>query len=173
MSQPHLTTRPSWQALSKHAAQIGSTPLHQLFADDPRRGETLAVEAVGLYMNYAKQRVDAQTLRLLRELAEACQLPQKIEAMFGGQKINTTEDRAVLHVALRAPASEKILVDGHDVVPAVHDVINRMASFSEQVRSGAWKGHSGKPIRNVVSIGIGGSDLGPVMAYEADRKSVV
>jgi len=169
MSQPHLTTRPQWQALQKHFAQIGTQHLRELFAADAKRGEQLIVEDVGLYLDYSKQRVNADTLRLLRELAEACQLPQRIEAMFRGDKINSTEDRAVLHVALRAPATEKILVDGHDVIPDVHEVLDRMASFSERVRSGAWLGHTGKRIRNIISIGIGGSDLGPVMAYEALR----
>ena len=169
MSQPHLTTRPQWQALQKHFAQIGTQHLRELFAADAKRGEQLIVEDVGLYLDYSKQRVNADTLRLLRELAEACQLPQRIEAMFRGDKINSTEDRAVLHVALRAPAAEKILVDGHDVIPDVHEVLDRMAAFSERVRSGAWLGHTGKRIRNIISIGIGGSDLGPVMAYEALR----
>ncbi|MEO9078084.1 MAG: glucose-6-phosphate isomerase [Rhodanobacter sp.] len=169
MSQASLTTRPQWQALRKYFTTIGTSHLRQLFAADPRRGETLVTEAVGLYVDYSKQRVDADTMRLLRELADSCQLSQKIEAMFGGKKINATEDRAVLHVALRAPHGEKILVDGHDVVPDVHAVLDRMATFCEKVRSGVWKGHSGKPIRNVINIGIGGSDLGPVMAYEALR----
>ncbi|MHB1058606.1 MAG: glucose-6-phosphate isomerase [Rhodanobacter sp.] len=169
MSQPQLTRLPQWQALQQHFAAIGGRHLRELFAADPRRGEVFAVEDVGLYLDYSKQRVNADTLQLLRELAAARGLPQRIEAMFGGEKINTTEDRAVLHVALRAPAGKKILVDGHDVVPDVHEVLDRMAAFSEKVRSGAWLGHGGKRIRNVVSIGIGGSDLGPVMAYEALR----
>jgi glucose-6-phosphate isomerase len=169
MSHPKLTTLPQWQALQRHFAALGPKHLRELFAADPQRGERLTVEEVGLYLDYSKQRVDADTLRLLRELAEACALPQRIEAMFRGDKINTTENRAVLHVALRAPATEKILVDGHDVVPDVHQVLARMAAFSERVRSGAWLGHTGKRIRNVISIGIGGSDLGPVMAYEALR----
>jgi glucose-6-phosphate isomerase len=169
MSHPKLTTLSQWQALQRHFAALGPKHLRELFAADPQRGERLTVEEVGLYLDYSKQRVDADTLRLLRELAEACALPQRIEAMFRGDKINTTENRAVLHVALRAPATEKILVDGHDVVPDVHQVLARMAAFSERVRSGAWLGHTGKRIRNVISIGIGGSDLGPVMAYEALR----
>jgi glucose-6-phosphate isomerase len=164
-----LTTRPQWQALRQHAGKQGQRHLRELFAGDPQRGERMAVEAVGLYLDYSKQRVTDETLRLLRELAEACGLRQRIEAMFRGDKINTTEDRAVLHVALRAPAGEQILVDGTDVVPEVHAVLDRMAAFAKQVRSGAWTGHSGKRIRNVISIGIGGSDLGPVMAYEALR----
>jgi glucose-6-phosphate isomerase len=169
MSRPALTTRPQWQALRQHVATLGRKHLRELFAADPQRGERLVVEDVGLYLDYSKQRVDADTLRLLRELAVACELPRRIEAMFTGEKINTTEDRAVLHVALRAPASESLLVDGRDVAADVHDVLNRMAAFSEKVRSGAWLGHGGKPIRNVINIGIGGSDLGPVMAYEALR----
>ncbi len=169
MSRPKLTSLPQWQALKQHFATIGPKHLRELFAANPQRGERLTVEDVGLYLDYSKQRVDADTLLLLRELAEACALPQRIEAMFRGDRINTTENRAVLHVALRAPATEKILVDGHDVLPEVHAVLDRMAAFSEQVRGGAWRGHSGKRIRNVVSIGIGGSDLGPVMAYEALR----
>ena len=169
MSQPRLTTLPQWQALQQHLATIGRKHLRELFAADPRRGEQLTVEDVGLYLDYSKQRVDAETLCLLRELALACELPQRIAAMFRGDKINHTEDRAVLHVALRAPDGEKILVDGHDVVPDVHKVLDRMAAFSERVRDGSWKGHTSQRIRNVISIGIGGSDLGPVMAYEALR----
>ncbi len=163
-----LTLLPQWQALQQHS-HIGARNLRDLFAADPRRGETLVAEAVGLYLDYSKQRVDANTLRLLRELAEARKLRDRRDAMFSGARINTTENRAVLHIALRAPSGEKILVDGHDVVPEVHAVLERMAVFAEQVRSGAWTGHSGKRLRNVVSIGIGGSDLGPVMAYEALR----
>ncbi|WP_158881162.1 glucose-6-phosphate isomerase [Rhodanobacter sp. L36] len=169
MSRPDLTSLPAWQALQQHFANVGHTHLRELFAADPQRGEQLVLEDVGLYLDYSKQRVNTETLKLLRELAEACDLPKRIEAMFSGEKINTTEDRAVLHIALRAPSSAKILVDGHDVVPDVHDVLDRMATFSDKVRSGAWKGHTGKTIRNVISIGIGGSDLGPVMAYEALR----
>jgi glucose-6-phosphate isomerase len=169
MSRPELTALPAWQALQQHFVDVGQQHLRELFAADPRRGEQLTLESVGLYLDYSKQRVQAETLDLLRKLAEACDLPAHIEAMFTGQKINTTEDRAVLHVALRAPRGEKILVDGHDVVPDVHDVLDRMAAFSGKVRDGSWKGHTGKPIRNVISIGIGGSDLGPVMAYEALR----
>ncbi|MFC5581556.1 glucose-6-phosphate isomerase [Rhodanobacter terrae] len=169
MSHPKLTTLPQWQALQRHFAMLGTKHLRELFAADPQRGERLTVENVGLYLDYSKQRVDDDTLRLLRELAEACELPRRIEAMFRGDRINTTENRAVLHVALRAPATKKILVDGHDVVQDVHEVLARMAAFSERVRSGAWLGHTGKRIRNIISIGIGGSDLGPVMAYEALR----
>jgi glucose-6-phosphate isomerase len=169
MSHPTLTGLPQWQALQQHFAIIGPKHLRELFAAHPQRGERLVLEGAGLYLDYSKQRVDADTLPLLRELAVARGLPQRIEAMFCGDRINTTENRAVLHVALRAPVTEKILVDGHDVVPDVHAVLDRMAEFSDQVRSGAWLGHSGRRIRNVVSIGIGGSDLGPVMAYEALR----
>ena len=169
MSHLALTTRPQWQALRQHAATVGRQHLRELFAVDPQRGDRFVVEDVGLYLDYSKQRVHPDTLLLLRELAEASGLPQRIEAMFHGEKINVTEQRAVLHVALRAPRTEQILLDGHDVVADVHAVLDRMAAFSEQVRSGAWRGHGGKPIRNVISIGIGGSDLGPVMAYEALR----
>ncbi|MDQ6648468.1 MAG: glucose-6-phosphate isomerase [Pseudomonadota bacterium] len=169
MSVSALTSLPQWQALQQHFSDIGSKHLRELFADDPARGEQLVLEDVGLYLDYAKQRVDSETLRLLRELAEARGLSQRTRAMFSGEHINSTEDRAVLHVALRAPASEQLLVDGRDVVTDVHAVLDRMAAFSDQVRNGAWLGHTGKRIRNVVSIGIGGSDLGPVMAYEALR----
>ena len=166
---PGLTTRPQWRALQAHRDQIGARHLREFFADDPARGERLRAEAAGLYFDYSKQRVTDETLRLLIELANACGVPRRIGAMFHGDHINTTEDRAVLHVALRAPAGDRIEVDGKDVVPDVHAVLDRMAAFSEQVRSGAWLGHTGKRMRNVISIGIGGSDLGPVMAYEALR----
>ena len=170
MTTPDLTARPQWLALKQHFAQFGAQHLRELFAADPARGEQLTLEAVGLYLDYSKQRVSADTLRLLHELALACGLPQRIEAMFRGDKINTTENRAVLHVALRAPAAADIRVDGYNVIPDVHEVLDRMAAFAERVRSGAWLGHGGKRIRNVISIGIGGSDLGPVMAYEALRE---
>ncbi|MGB3270572.1 MAG: glucose-6-phosphate isomerase [Rhodanobacter sp.] len=169
MNQPLPTTLPAWRALQQHAAVIGRKHLRQLFADDPHRGETFALADVELYLDYSKQRVDADTLRLLCELALACHLPERTAAMFRGERINRTEDRAVLHVALRAPRGERIEVDGRDVVEDVHAVLDRMAAFAERVRNGEWRGHSGKPIRNVISIGIGGSDLGPVMAYEALR----
>ncbi|MGB6030163.1 MAG: glucose-6-phosphate isomerase [Rhodanobacter sp.] len=169
MNQPLPTTLPAWQALQQHAAVIGRKHLRDLFAGDPRRGETFALADVDLYLDYSKQRVDADTLRLLRELALACHLPERTAAMFRGERINRTEDRAVLHVALRAPRGERIEVDGRDVVADVHAVLDRMAAFADRVRGGEWRGHSGKPIRNVISIGIGGSDLGPVMAYEALR----
>ncbi len=167
MKSPALSARPQWQALKQHVAQIGKQHLRELFAADPERGEKLTAQAVGLYLDYSKQRVTDETLRLLRELATACDLEKRIDAMFAGERINTTEDRAVLHVALRAPAGEKILLDGKDVVADVHAVLDRMAVFAEQVRDGTWLGYSGKRIRNIISIGIGGSDLGPVMAYEA------
>ena len=169
MSQSALRRLPAWQALQQHAATLGDKHLRELFAADPRRGESFSVGDVGLYLDYSKQRVDADTLHLLRELATARELPQRTEAMFCGKRINRTENRAVLHVALRAPRGEKILVDGHDVVPDVHEVLDRMANFADRVRDGRWLGHTGKRIRNVISIGIGGSDLGPVMAYEALR----
>src|SRR5688572_22621114 len=162
-----LTERPQWRALQQHCGEIEKHHLRELFAEDPRRGEQFAAEAAGLYLDYSKNRITRETLRLLRELAEACGLRSRIDAMFRGEKINVTEERAVLHVALRAPASERIVLDGNDVVPQVHAVLERMAAFCERVRSGAWTGHTGKRIRNVVNIGIGGSDLGPVMACEA------
>ncbi len=164
-----LTGRPAWQALAAHFPVICDVPLRQLFADDPARGQRLAAEAAGLYLDYSKNRVNDQTLALLLQLASECGLQERIEAMFSGEKINVTEQRPALHVALRAAAGERIMVDGTDVVPKVHEVLQRMAVFSEQVRSGQWRGHGGKPVRNVVNIGIGGSDLGPVMAYEALR----
>src|SRR5262245_20618492 len=164
-----LTQRQAWKALASHHKTVRELHLRKLFADDPGRGERLTVEAAGLYFDYSKHRVLDQTLRLLVALADECGLRAHIEAMFGGQRINLTEDRAVLHVALRAPRGSAILVDGQDVVPEVHAVLDRMADFAERVRSGAWRGQTGRPIRNVINIGIGGSDLGPVMAYEALR----
>jgi glucose-6-phosphate isomerase len=164
-----LTKRPEWHALGAHYAQIEPLHLRQLFADDPTRGERLTTEAVGIYLDYSKNRITDETVRLLIALAEAAGLRERIEAMFSGEKINVTENRAVLHVALRAPRDAVIEVDGENVVPAVHAVLDKMADFSNRVRSGAWSGHTGKRIRNVVNIGIGGSDLGPVMAYEALR----
>ena len=168
-SRSDLTTLREWKALQQHVAAIGKRHLREWFAEDHERGERLAVEDVGIYFDYSKQRVGADTLRLLRELAEARGLRQRVEAMFRGEKINATEHRAALHVALRAPRGERIVVDGHDVVPDVHAVLDRMTRFAEQVRNGRWTGHSGRRIRNVINIGIGGSDLGPVMAYEALR----
>ncbi|MCI0549092.1 MAG: glucose-6-phosphate isomerase [Candidatus Rokubacteria bacterium] len=166
---PALTRRPEWRALQAHYEKIRDVHLRALFADDPGRGERLAAEGVGLYLDYSKHRVTDETLRLLLGLAEAVGLRARIDAMFRGEKINVTEGRAVLHVALRAPRGETIRVDGVDVVPAVHAVLDRMAAFADRVRSGAWTGHTGKRIRAVVNVGIGGSDLGPVMAYEALR----
>jgi glucose-6-phosphate isomerase len=162
-----LTERPAWKALQAHNQQIRATSLRDLFAQDPKRGERLAVEAEGLYFDYSKHRVTDETLRLLLQLAEESGLRARIEAMFRGEKINVTENRAVLHSALRAPKGESIVVDGEDVVPQVHAVLDKMAAFADHIRSGSWLGHSGKRIRNVINIGIGGSDLGPVMAYEA------
>ena len=164
-----LVARPQWQALLQHARAHGARSLRELFAADPQRGERMVAEAAGLYLDYSKQRVGDDTLRLLLELAAACGLHARIEAMFRGERINVTEDRAALHVALRAPRGERVELDGHDVVPQVHAVLARMAGFADRVRSGAWTGHTGKRIANIVNIGIGGSDLGPVMAYEALR----
>src|SRR5437868_9057687 len=162
-----LTARQSWKALQAHQEKIREAHLRTLFAEDSTRGERLTGEAAGIYLDYSKNRVTDETLALLRRLAEESGLRECIEAMFRGDKINVTENRAVLHVALRAPKSESIVVDGEDVVPAVHAVVDKMAAFADRVRSGAWKGHTGKRISNVINIGIGGSDLGPVMAYEA------
>jgi len=164
-----LAARPAWKALATHAEAIKPVQLRQLFHDDPARGTRLTAEAVGLFLDYSKNRITDETLKLLLELAEQSGLKQHIEAMFTGEKINTTENRAVLHVALRAPKSESIKVDGEDVVPAVHEVLDKMSAFAEKVRSGQWLGYTDKPIKNIVNIGIGGSDLGPVMAYEALR----
>jgi glucose-6-phosphate isomerase len=162
-----LRERPNWAALEEHAAKIRDLHLRDLFAEDAQRGEHFTLEALGLYFDYSKNRITGETMQLLIGLAEQSGLRARIDAMFAGEKINVTEHRAVLHVALRAPAGEKIFVDGADVVPEVHAVLDRMEKFSAQIRSGEWKGHTGKRIRNVVNIGIGGSDLGPVMAYEA------
>jgi glucose-6-phosphate isomerase len=161
--------RAAWQALEAHFAKVRDLHLRDLFARDAKRGERLAVEAVGLYLDYSKNRVTDETLGLLVELAKSAGLRERIDAMFRGDKINVTENRAVLHVALRAPRGASIAVDGQNVVPAVHAVLDRMADFATRVRDGVWTGHGGKRIRNVVNIGIGGSDLGPVMAYEALR----
>ncbi|NRO97034.1 glucose-6-phosphate isomerase [Paraburkholderia sp. NMBU_R16] len=168
MPEP-LTERPAWKALAEHYRKVRHLHLRQLFADDPLRGERLRVEAAGLYFDYSKNRVTDETIALLVQLASECSLAQRIDAMFSGAPINVTERRAALHVALRAPENEHILVDGVDVVPEVHAVLGRMAAFCESVRSGRWRGHTDRPIRNVVNIGIGGSDLGPAMAYEALR----
>jgi len=163
------SSRPEWQALQEHYRQIKDLHLRELFAQDPRRGERFAVEAAGLYLDYAKHRVTDETLALLVRLAETSGLRERIDAMFAGAKINATEGRAVLHTALRAPRSASVAVDGRDVIPDVHEVLGRMAVFAEQVRSGAWRGHTGQPISAIVNVGIGGSDLGPVMAYQALR----
>lgn len=164
-----LTASPAWHDLKAHHQKIHDAHLRQFFVDDPKRGERLTVEAVGIFLDYSKNRVTDETLRLLVKLAEQCGLRAKTDAMFQGDRINITEDRAVLHVALRAPRTASIMLDGENVVPHVHAVLDKMAEFSDRVRSGAWKGHTGKRIRNIVNIGIGGSDLGPVMAYEALR----
>jgi len=172
-----LTGRPAWKALEAHFDKVRDLNLRKLFADDRERGDRFRIEDVGLYLDYSKNRITSETVSLLLQLADECGLRAKIDAMFRGEKINITENRAVLHVALRAPKGTSIIVDGQDVVPEVHAVLDKMADFSERVRSGAWTGHTGKRIRNVINIGIGGSDLGPVMAYEAlkhysDRKMI-
>jgi glucose-6-phosphate isomerase len=162
-----LTQRPAWKALAAHHQHIQKLPLRKLFAEDANRGQTFTVEAGGLFLDYSKNCITDQTLKLLLQLAGESGLRGKMDAMFNGEKINITENRAVLHVALRAPKGETMLVDGKNVVPEVHAVLDRMAEFSHRVRHGDWKGHTGKCIKNVINIGIGGSDLGPVMAYEA------
>ena len=164
-----LTQRDSWKALQAHCDEISGRHLRELFAEDDARGTRLALEAVGLYLDYSKNRVTDKTMALLVELAEDCGLQDRIAAMFAGERINATEHRAVLHVALRAPRGQRILLDGADVVPGVHEVLDRMAVFADRVRDGTWRGFTGQRIRHVVNIGIGGSDLGPVMAYEALR----
>jgi glucose-6-phosphate isomerase len=164
-----LRRRPAWKALEAHFQKVKGLQLRQLFAEDPGRGERLTAEAAGIFLDYSKNRVTDETLRLLVQLAEQSGLRERIEAMFRGEKINVTEQRAVLHVALRAPKGASIVVDGENVVPWVHAVLDRMADFAGRVRSGAWRGHTGKRIRNVVNVGIGGSDLGPAMAYQALR----
>ena len=163
--RPSLTALPAWRALAAHAEQMHDQHLRSLFAQDPTRGERFALEAAGLYLDYSKNRITDGTIRLLVDLAVACGLHEHIEAMFGGKRINTTEDRAVLHVALRAPHGASIVLDGDDVVPRVHEVLGRMEAFADQVRDGRWLGHTGRRVRTVVNIGIGGSDLGPVMVY--------
>jgi glucose-6-phosphate isomerase len=162
-----LTQRAAWKALEAHHDKISNVPLRSLFSDDPQRAARFTIEAAGLFLDYSKNRITEETRKLLLQLAEESGLKERRDAMFRGEKINITEKRAVLHVALRAPKGEKIVVDGEDVVPGVHEVLDKMSAFSDRVRSGAWKGHTGKRIRNVINIGIGGSDLGPVMAYEA------
>jgi glucose-6-phosphate isomerase len=169
MALPPLRERKAWQALERHHAEIGNRHLRELFAADPGRGERLTAEAEGIYLDYSKNRVTDETMRLLVELAEESAVPQRRDAMFAGEHINVSEDRAVLHVALRMPENEHLIVDGQDVVAEVHQVLRRMRAFSDKVRSGEWTGYTGKRIRNVINVGIGGSDLGPVMAYEALR----
>ena len=164
-----LTKSKAWKSLATHSKEIKKLHLRQLFAQDTKRGERFTAQAAGLFLDYSKNRITDQTLELLLQLAAESGLRGKIDAMFGGEKINVTENRAVLHVALRAPESATILVDGKNVVPDVHAVLDKMADFSNRVRSGEWKGFTGKRIRNIINIGIGGSDLGPVMAYEALR----
>lgn len=164
-----LTRRPVWKKLQEHYGEIRGVPLRTLFSNEPDRGERFTVDAAGLHLDYSKHRITTKTLRLLLDLAEEAQVAARIEAMFRGEKINVTEKRAVLHAALRAPRDQSIMVDGEDVVAKVHEVLAHMADFSMRVRSGEWKGHTGKRIRNIINIGIGGSDLGPVMAYEALR----
>jgi glucose-6-phosphate isomerase len=164
-----LKRLPAWKALAEHSKEIRKLHLRELFANDSTRGEKLVAEGAGLFLDYSKNRVTDTTLKLLQQLAEECDVRGRIDAMFRGEKINTTEKRAVLHVALRAPKNATILLDGKNVVPAVHDVLDKMAAFSNRIRSGEWVGHTGKRIRNIINIGIGGSDLGPVMAYEALR----
>jgi glucose-6-phosphate isomerase len=172
-----LTQRAAWKALESHYEKVRNVSLRSLFSDDPQRAARFTTEAAGLFLDYSKNRITEETRKLLLQLAQESGLRERIDAMFRGEKINVTEKRAVLHVALRAPKGEKIVVDGQDVVPEVHAVLDKMSAFSDRVRSGEWKGHTGKRIRNVINIGIGGSDLGPVMAYEAlkyysDRKMV-
>src|SRR3954469_24380301 len=167
LAQQPLTQRPAWKALAAHYQTISKLHLRKLFSDDPKRGERMTTEAAGLFLDYSKNRVTDETLKILLQLAEESDLRGRIDAMYRGEKINVTENRAVLHTALRAPKGATIVVDGKNVVPEVHAVLDKMTDFSNRVRSGAWRGHTGKRIRNVVNIGIGGSDLGPVMAYEA------
>src|SRR6202034_1758323 len=164
-----LTQRAAWKALETHYEQVRNVPLRSLFSDDPGRAARFSIEAAGLFLDYSKNRITEETRKLLLQLAQESGLRERIDAMFRGDKINITEKRAVLHVALRAPKGESIFVDGEDVVPGVHEVLDKMSAFSDRVRSGQWKGHTGKRIRNVINIGIGGSDLGPVMAYEAPK----
>ncbi|HEY1701084.1 MAG TPA: glucose-6-phosphate isomerase [Trebonia sp.] len=164
-----LRERKAWQALERHYAEISGKHLRELFAEDPGRGERLTAEAVGIYLDYSKNRITDETVRLLTELAAESGVTERRDAMFRGEHINVTEDRAVLHTALRLPATASLVVDGQDVVADVHEVLGRMASFANRVRSGEFKGYTGKPIKNIINVGIGGSDLGPVMAYEALR----
>jgi glucose-6-phosphate isomerase len=169
MTPAPLRQRPAWKALEAHHGKVKDRHLRQLFDDDPRRGERMTAEGAGVFLDYSKNRITDETLSVLLQLAEESGLRARIDAMFSGEKINVSEKRAVLHVALRAPKGASIVVDGENVVPEVHAVLDKMSDFANRVRSGAWKGHTGKRIRNVINIGIGGSDLGPVMAYEALR----
>src|SRR3954454_19525544 len=166
---PPLRKRSAWKALEKHHAEIGERHLREFFSEDPDRGTRLVTEGAGLFLDYSKNRITDETIELLKQLAEESGVAERRDAMFRGERINVSEDRAVLHVALRMPKDRSLIVDGEDVVKQVHEVLDRMSAFSDRVRSGDWKGHTGKPIRNVINIGIGGSDLGPVMAYEALR----
>ena len=166
---PRVTSHPSWKALKEHHREMASTHLRELFSGDPGRAARMRAEGAGILLDYSKNRITDRTLALLLELAESCRLSDHIRNMFGGQHINKTENRAVLHVALRLPRSARLVVDGVDVVREVHEVLDRMESFSRKIRDGSWKGATGRPIKNIVNIGIGGSDLGPVMAYEALR----
>jgi glucose-6-phosphate isomerase len=169
MAGTPLPERKSWQALKRHYDEISGASLRELFATDPGRGDRLTAEAAGLYLDYSKNRITDETIRLLVDLARESGVAEHRDAMFRGEHINVSEDRAVLHVALRMPEGESLVVDGQDVVAQVHEVLGRMADFADRVRSGEWKGYTGKPIKNVINVGIGGSDLGPVMAYEALR----
>ena len=164
-----LTQLPAWKALESHYHEVAAKHLRELFKSDPERGTKFTAEALGIYLDFSKHRITDETLKLLLELAEQSGLTAKRDAMFAGERINITEDRAVLHVALRAPKGEKIMLDGKNVVDEVHAVLDHMSQFADRIRSGEWKGHTGKRIKNIVNIGIGGSDLGPVMAYEALR----
>ena len=167
--ESQLRKRPAWRALEQHRREIGQRHLRDLFAEDSERGTRMVAEGDGLFLDYSKNRITDKTLGLLRQLANECGVADRRDAMFRGEHINVSEDRAVLHVALRMPEGRSLIVDGEDVVKQVHEVLDRMSAFSDRVRSGEWKGQTGKPIRNVINIGIGGSDLGPVMAYEALR----
>src|SRR5215471_7736700 len=168
-SIPNLRDRPAWSALAKHYQAIQGLHLRELFASEAGRGERLVTEGAGLFLDYSKNRITDETLTLLLALAEQSGLAERTTAMFTGERINVSENRSVLHVALRMPKGSSLIVDGVDVVAEVHEVLDRMSAFADRVRSGDWKGHTGKRIRNVINIGIGGSDLGPVMAYEALR----
>ena len=169
MSEAALRQQPAWQSLQRHYEEIEGQHLRDLFAADPARGERLVADGAGLHLDFSKNRIVDETVVLLGQLARECGVEERREAMFSGEHINVSEDRAVLHVALRMPRERSLVVDGVDVVKQVHEVLDRMGAFAERVRSGEWTGHTGKPIRNVVNVGIGGSDLGPVMAYEALR----